>query len=52
MRNIGEYEKSLRLHALSLKSTERALSKDPENELYQSILNINLDAFKPWKLFL
>jgi len=28
MRNIGEYEKSLRLHSLSLKTAEAALSKE------------------------
>jgi len=52
MRSIGEYERSLRPHALSLKSTERALSKEPENELYQSILHINRDAIKSWESLL
>lgn len=48
MESIGEYEKSLRIHASSLKASEELLSKDPDNSLYESIFHMNLDAIEPW----
>lgn len=52
MENIGEYEKSLRLHALSLKTSEALLAQDPDNKVCESIYHMNLDAIKPWRPFL
>jgi tetratricopeptide (TPR) repeat protein len=44
MKTLGAYEEALKIHSLTLKSTEDLLSKDPYNELYQSIFQMNLDA--------
>ena len=44
MQILGAYEESLKIHSVTLKATEELLSKDPDNELYQSIFQMNLDA--------
>jgi len=44
MQAIGAYEEALNIHSLILKAAEELLSKDPDNELYQSILQMNLDG--------
>jgi tetratricopeptide (TPR) repeat protein len=43
MQTAGVYEEALKIHYLALKAIEELLSKDPDNELYQSILQMNLD---------
>ena len=43
MQILGAYEEALKIHSLALKATEELLSKDPDNELYQSSLQMNLD---------
>ena len=43
MQILGAYEEALKIHSLALKATEELLSKDPDNELYQSNLQMNLD---------
>ena len=43
MQTLGAYEEALKIHVFSLKATEELLSKDPDNELYQSSLQMNLD---------
>ncbi len=43
MQAIGAYEEALNIHSLVLKAAEELLSKDPDNELYQSILQMILD---------
>ncbi len=40
----GEYGEAQKIHSLALKAAEDALTKDPENEFYQSILQTNLEA--------
>ncbi len=44
MQTLGAYEEALKIHTFSLKATEELLSTDSDNELYQSILQMNLDA--------
>ena len=46
MQILGAYEEALKINFLTLKSAEDLLSKDPDNELYQSIYQMNLDAIE------
>jgi CHAT domain-containing protein len=41
---IGTYDQDLEIHFLILKSIKELCLKDPDNELFQSIFHINLDA--------
>jgi tetratricopeptide (TPR) repeat protein/predicted amidohydrolase len=43
MQIVRAYEEALNIHSFVLKATEELLSKDPDNKLYQSILQMNLD---------
>ncbi len=43
MQTVGAYEEALEIHVLSLKAAEEFLSKDPDNKLYQSSFQMNLD---------
>ncbi|AKB50452.1 hypothetical protein MSBRW_1199 [Methanosarcina barkeri str. Wiesmoor] len=43
MQAVGAYEEALNIHSLALKIAEELISTDPDNELYQSILQMNLD---------
>jgi len=44
MQTLGEHEEALKIYSLAIKATEDLLSKDPENEYYQSSLQMNFDA--------
>ncbi len=44
MQILGEYEEALKIHFLTLKDTEKLLSEDPDNELYHSIVQMNLNS--------
>ena len=53
MQTVGAYEEALKIHVLSLKAAEEFLSKDPDNELYQSSLqNESRRHRHSWKPFL
>jgi len=49
MQVLGAYEEALKIHSLALKVTEELLSKDPDNKLYQSSLQMNLDEIATQK---
>ena len=44
MQTLGEHEEALKIYSLAIKATEDLLSKDPDNEYYQSSLQMNFDA--------
>ncbi|HEY3360503.1 MAG TPA: tetratricopeptide repeat protein [Methanosarcina sp.] len=44
MQTAGACEEALKIHSFVLKATEEFLSKDPDNEFYQSIFQTNLEA--------
>lgn len=44
MQILGAYEEAFEIYSLILKDTEEILSKDPDNEFYESIFQMNLDA--------
>src|SRR5690606_31882895 len=44
MQTIGAYDEALKIHSLALIAAEELLSKNPDSESYQSILQMNLDA--------
>ena len=44
MQTSGEHEEALKIYSFALKTVEAVLSKDPESEFYQSILQTNLEA--------
>lgn len=44
MQILDVYEEALKINSFNLKTTEELLSKDPDNEFYQSIFQTNLDA--------
>jgi len=44
MQTVGAYEEASKILFLNLKTTEELLSKDPDNELYQLIFQMNLNS--------
>jgi tetratricopeptide (TPR) repeat protein len=44
MQILGAYEEASKILFLNLKTTEELFSKDPDNELYHSIFQMNLDS--------
>ncbi len=43
LQTLGEYEEALNLHSLAIKAAEELFVTDPDNEFYQSIIQMNLD---------
>mgnify|MGYP000889073102 FL=1 len=43
MQVIGAYEEALNIHSFAIEVAEELLINDPDNEFYQSILQMNLD---------
>ncbi len=44
MQTLGEHEEALKIYSFAIKTAEDLLSKDPDNEYYQSSLQMNFDA--------
>jgi len=44
MQRLGAYEETLKIHSFTLKIADDVLSKDQEDDFYQSILLTNLDS--------
>jgi tetratricopeptide (TPR) repeat protein len=43
MQTLGAYEEALKIHSLTLKTSEELISKNLDNEFFQSIFQMNLD---------
>jgi tetratricopeptide (TPR) repeat protein len=44
MQNSGEPEEAMKIYSFALEAAEDVLSKDPDNEFYQSMVKTNLEA--------